>query len=376
MNVVFWVCVVGSVYSYLIYPLLLILVPRRPHHHTPREPAADGRRVSLIIACRNEAGRLRQKIENALESDHAGLEILVASDASDDGSDDIVREYSSRGVRLVRSPVRLGKEHAQGLAIQESQGDLLVFSDAGTDIPPRSISRLVELFDDPGIGAISSEDTFLAADGRIAGEGAYVRYEMWLRLLESQRAGLVGLSGSFFAIRREVADAWDVSIPSDFACALNAVRKGLVSVSTSEVRGIYRDIKDPKREFGRKVRTGIRGMSAVFRVAEVLNPLRYGWFSFQVWSHKVMRWAVPWFLLGVVVATLVLAADHRGFRVLLLLETAGILVLLGIHWQPGLRGITVLRIAYYFAQTNLALAVAATKFMAGRRVTVWEPSVR
>src|SRR5690606_391575 len=109
-------------------------------------------------------------------------------------------------------------------------GDIIVFSDAGTDLPPESIGFIVERFGDPSVGAVSSEDLFIAPDGKLVGEGAYVKYEMWLRRLESERAGLVGLSGSFFAVRRSVLTRWDATIPSDFACALMTFQSGLVAV--------------------------------------------------------------------------------------------------------------------------------------------------
>jgi hypothetical protein len=373
MKVLFWLCIVGAMYSYLLYPLILAVMPRRKQTAEKASPVAP--RVSLIIACRNERLRLRHKIENALASNYPDLEIIVASDASDDGSDEIVLEFQSRNVRLVRSPVRRGKEYAQGLAIREAGGEIIVFSDAGTDFSADAISHLVEAFRDPLVGAVSSEDTFVSSDGRIAGEGLYVRYEMWLRALESRRSGLVGLSGSFFAIQKTVGEQWNAEIPSDFACALNSVRAGLVAVSTPVVRGIYRDIKDPSREFQRKVRTAVRGMAAVANLREVLDLTRYGRFSFQVWSHKIMRWMVPWFLLATFVTNLWLLPTGVVYKAIFALQLAGYGAVLLAHFAPALRR-GPLRIAYYFVQANIALAVAGVLFVRGRRIVVWEPSVR
>jgi cellulose synthase/poly-beta-1,6-N-acetylglucosamine synthase-like glycosyltransferase len=373
MKVIFWVCLLGALYSYFIYPLLLQLIRRRTAIVADEN---DAPRVSLIIACRNEEKRLRAKIENALATIYSNREILVASDASDDSSDSIVESYAGAGVRLVRSPERRGKEHAQGLAIAAATGEILVFTDAGTDTPPESIGELVASFRDPRVGAVSSEDRFVGPDGKLVGEGAYVRYEMWLRQLESQRAGLVGLSGSFFAVRKSVLTSWDSTIPSDFACALRTVQAGMVAISNSKVHGIYKDIADPSREYGRKVRTAIRGMSAVVRLAEVLNPFRYGMFSFQVWSHKVMRWLVPWFLLGLFVVSWVLASAGLLYRLALWAQCAGYVAVLLAHWVPRLRNWTLVRLGYYFVQANLALASAGVQLLAGKRVVVWNPSPR
>src|SRR4051794_26871149 len=186
----FWIALFGCLYSYAIYPAILLLLPRRSVRPGSGPEAGSPPRVSLVIACRNEAGRLPHKLQNALQINYPNLEILVASDASDDDSDAIVRSYSDRGVRLVRSPQRRGKEFVQGLAVAAAEGEIIVFSDAGTDLTLDSIDWIVAAFADPSVGAVSSEDHYLSADGKIVGEGAYVRYEMWLRRLESGRAGL------------------------------------------------------------------------------------------------------------------------------------------------------------------------------------------
>jgi cellulose synthase/poly-beta-1,6-N-acetylglucosamine synthase-like glycosyltransferase len=373
MKWLFWLCAFGAIYSYVIYPLLLMLVRKR----------APGMRaenflplVTIVIACRNEQKRLRGKIQNTLASSYGNREILVASDASDDDSDAIVAEFREAGVRLVRSPERRGKEHAQGLAIAQARGEIIVFTDAGTDLPADSIGELVESFRDAAVGAVSSEDRFLSADGRTVGEGAYVRYEMWLRQLESKRSGLVGLSGSFFAIRKSIIRTWDATIPSDFACALMATRAGLRAVANPRVHGVYKDVADSRAEYGRKVRTAIRGMTAVLKGAEVLNPFRYGMFSFQVWSHKVMRWLVPWFLLGLWVTSWMLADAGTVYRAAFWLQCAGYIAVILCHWSPMLRAFAPLRLGYYFVQVNVALATAAVQVLAGKRVVVWNPSAR
>jgi glycosyltransferase involved in cell wall biosynthesis len=373
IKVLFWVCAVGAVYSYLLYPFALRLVPRR-RRTSFRDHSVPS--VSLIIACRNEKIRLRNKIERSLTIDYPDLEILVASDCSDDGSDEIAAAFSSAGVKLVRSQERRGKEFAQGMAIAAARGDLLVFSDAGTDIPPDAIRLLARDFEDPAVGAVSSEDQFVGADGGVVGEGAYVKYEMWLRRLESQRAGLVGLSGSFFAVRRSILGDWRTDIPSDFACALAAVRAGKIAVSDSNVRGIYKDIADPKKEYGRKVRTAIRGMTALAKNIAVLNVVRYGWFSFQVFSHKLARWLIPWCMAGCVITGALLAA-HSGFYAALLVMQLGLYgAALAASLWPTLQRVSVFRLVRYFIQVNLAIAEAGVKFAMGKRVVVWEPSKR
>ncbi|MEL7310229.1 MAG: glycosyltransferase family 2 protein [Pseudomonadota bacterium] len=361
-----------SVYSYFVYPLILLVLPKR---QAMSEHSDDLPSVTLIIAAHNEAARIKEKLENTAKIDYPKerLEVLVASDCSTDETDDIVR--ATDGVTLVRADEHLGKEYAQSLAVKAASGDILVFSDAATAVPAEAIRNLVRVFDDPSVGAVSSEDRFLTEDGEVAGEGLYVRYEMWLRAQESRLAGLVGLSGSFFAARASVCENWDIVSPSDFNTALNCARAGLVAVSSPAVVGIYKDIKNPAKEFQRKVRTVVRGMTAVARAPVVLNPARMGMFAFQVWSHKIMRWMVPWFLAILAVTSFV--APKTPLVILILIAQILFYGAAAIAWTaPLLRENGLLRVVFFFAQVNLAIAVASIQFLSGKRITTWKPSVR
>lgn len=376
MKFLFWILCVGAVYSYFLYPLALLLLSRlsgrRPMHPVPAPPP----RVTLIIAAHNERERIREKLDNSLRIEWPGLEVIVASDCSTDGTDDIVRDYAGRGVRLVRSPQRLGKEYAQQRAVTEAVGDILVFSDSGTSIEPDAVARLVAYFGDPSIGAVSSEDRFVRDDGALVGEGAYVRYEMMVRRLESRLAGLVGLSGSFFAARRGVCEQWDVQAPSDFNTALNCARLGLRAVTAPDVHGFYRDLKDPSREYQRKVRTVIRGMSGLARHPDVLSLRRYGVFAWQIWSHKVMRWLVPVFLIGLLGATVALQSEHVVYQAALFGQMGFYALALAAHRFAALRRAAPIRLVYFFCQVNVAIVQAGASFLTGRRIQTWQPSAR
>jgi glycosyltransferase involved in cell wall biosynthesis len=336
------------------------------------------RKISIIITVFNEEKRIREKLENTLLIDYPAeyLDIMVASDCSTDSTDSIVESYAGSNIRLVRADERKGKEYAQLCAIQKSQGEILVFSDVATQIPPDALRFLVAKFSDPQVGAVSSEDRFISNDGQIAGEGAYVKYEMWLRRLESDRAGLVGLSGSFFSARKEICRDWDIYSPSDFNTALNCAKQGKVAISCSDVVGIYSDVQDSKLEYGRKMRTVIRGMTAIFRHPEVLNPFRMGMFAFQVWSHKIMRWAVPWFMLLLFLVTLSLQDSGTIYVVALIAQLVFYAVAMLGWLSAQAREHAIVRIVYFFVQTNIALAQAMLSFLMGKRMTVWTPTSR
>ena len=378
MEVLFYIFLLLCSYSYFIYPLILKVLPARSSREKILVDDPGLPSLSLIITVHNEEGRIMEKLENTLALDYPRdrLEIIIASDFSVDATDSMVESYAAQGVRLVRADQRKGKEYAQLCAIREAEGAILVFSDVATEIPADALRALAAEFVDERVGALSSEDRFISNDGRVAGEGAYVKYEMWLRRLESDRAGLVGLSGSFFAARREVCEDWDIYSPSDFNTALNCAKQGLVAVTSPEVVGIYQDVKDPGLEYRRKVRTVIRGLTAIVRHPEVLNPMKMGMFSFQVWSHKIMRWVVPWFMLIFALLTLLLQSRGGIYQAALIAQLLFYGIALLGWWSVRARENSVVRIIFFFVQTNLALAKAVSSFMMGNRMTVWTPSRR
>ena len=376
MEALFWLCLVAATYSYVWYPALLLILP--PRKCATDEPAIPVRKIAIVIAARNEASKIAEKLDNtlALERADVELDVIVASDASDDATDSIVLGYAGQGIRLVRSPVRRGKEHAQEVAIASTLADLIVFTDAGTILPKDALLHLLDAFRDPTVGAVSSVDRFITADGSLQGEGAYVRYEMWLRDLETRFYSLVGLSGSFFAARRNVCQQWDNRVQSDFGTALSCVQAGMRAISDRRVIGYYKNIADDRKEYQRKVRTVTRGMGSLRIRTEVLNVARDGRFSFEVFSHKLMRWATPWFLLVTLLVNATLLSAGPLYGTLFVVQIALYLSPLASRIAPGLRKVGPARIAIYFVEVNAAMAHAALLTLSGRTILTWEPSKR
>ena len=376
METAFWLCAIAAAYSYFWYPALLLILPN--HRSDPGAARIPIGKVAIVVAARNEASKIAEKLDNTLTLERGDIELdlMVASDASDDATDSIVRSYAHKGIRLVRSPERRGKEHAQGLAIASTDADLIVFTDAGTILPKDALTHLLEAFSDPSVGAVSSVDRFITADGTLQGEGAYVRYEMWLRDLESRFHSLVGLSGSFFAARRSVCQGWDDRVQSDFGTALSCVQRGMRAVSDRRVIGYCKNIADNRKEYQRKLRTVIRGMNSLRIRAEVLNVARYGRFSFEVLSHKVMRWATPWFLLGALATNAALLSREPLYGALFVAQIALYFSPLVARAAPGLRKIGLARICIYFVEVNVAILHATLLSLSGRTILTWEPSKR
>jgi cellulose synthase/poly-beta-1,6-N-acetylglucosamine synthase-like glycosyltransferase len=377
LEAAFWFCAIGSGFSYFFYPAILLLAPRVPVNLAAPQQLP---RISVIIAARNEQKRIEHKLRSTLALDYPRelLEIIVASDASDDRTDEIVRFFGASGVRLSRHGQRGGKEAAQAHAIGESTGEVIVFTDSATRLEPDALQRIARNFSDPTVGAVSSEDRLepVSTRGSSSGEAAYVRYEMWLRRLESDRAGLVGLSGSLFAVRRLVAERWPIHVPSDISAALRAASLGLRVIADPDLCGYYSDLHDTSNEYERKVRTVVRGMAAVANMRELLNPFRYGWYSFQLWGHKILRWMTPVFLI-VLWAVSGLLAAHGTFYLAMFALQSFVYGVAALAWLiPQLQRIAPLRLACYLVQVHVALLDAGLRYARGERIIVWSPSVR
>lgn len=376
VEIVFWSSVFLVFYAYFGYPLILYLLSVFRAKEIKKGDITPP--VSFIITAHNEEKLIARKIKNSLAQDYPKdkLEIIVASDCSTDDTDNIVRSFASDGVKLVRAPERGGKENAQKCAIDVARGDVLIFSDVATTLDVDGLRTIVKSFNDPKVGCVSSVDKFLDEEGNISGEGAYVKYEMFLRQLETRVNTLVGLSGSFFAARRAVCRYWATDLQSDFNTLLNTVKMGLRGVSDPQSIGYYANILNETEEFDRKVRTVLRGITVLMRNVAILNPLRYGLFSWQVFSHKLCRWLVPfWVILAFLTNLLLMSKSMLYFGLFIAQVCFYGLALLHVYWDSFSMS-RLGRIAGFFLMTNASIFRAWLNYMTGERMVKWSPSKR
>lgn len=378
MRWLFWISVGWIAYAYVGYAALLRVLAAswpRPVARSDVRP-----RVSVIVTAHDAVGQIGAKLENLLSQEYPPdrLEIVVADDGSGDGTGRLVEDqFAARGVRLVRQEIRGGKERAQKAAIAASRGEVLVFTDVGTLLDRGGIAAIVRSFADPSVGCVSSEDRLLdPARGPVGGERGYVGYEMSLRRLESRVGSIVGLSGSFFAARREVCAGFSDRLASDFRIALVAARLGYRAVVDEAAVGYYRDVGARTSEFGRKVRTVVRGLTVLFAERGLLNPFRFGLFSWQLVSHKLVRWVVPFAMLATLAASGVLGPRSAFFAVAFALQAAGYLAAGLVASFPRLAWLPFARALRYFVEVNLAILVAWARYVRGDRIVTWTPSAR
>ena len=363
-------------FAYFGYPLSLLFVSGGRDANAKNVTALPS--VTFIVTVHNEEARIKSKLENTFSLDYPKdrLQLIIASDGSSDRTNEIVRSYSAQGVQLVDLRDRGGKESAQREAVKHATGEIIVFSDVATAMETGGLRQLVSSFSDPTVGCVSSEDCLLGRDGKPSGESLYVRYEMWLRRLESRANSLVGLSGSLFAARKEVCKDFSSEMQSDFRTVLNSVKLGLRGVSDPLAIGLYQDTADQKREWDRKIRTVVRGLTVFFRHMELLNVFQYGLFSYQLFCHKLLRWSVPFFMMLAFVFNLALVKGSFVFSGLLLLQILlyglGVLGVL----RPKLQELIMVKIPTYFLAVNVSILFAWWRYLSGQRIITWTPTRR
>ena len=364
------------IHAYFGYALSLAMIGLFRSKKINKSPFSPS--LTMIIAAHNEEKMIQRKIENILRLTYPKekLQVIIASDGSTDRTNEIIRRYGNEGIQLLELMERKGKEGAQKAAVRRAVGDILVFSDAATMLDPGGLQRITANFADPTVGCVSSEDRVMTGAGNPGGENLYVRYEMWLRLLESRVNSLVGMSGSFFAARKEVCEDFSGELQSDFRTVLNSVKLGLRAVSDPEVIGYYRDVDQEKQEFDRKVRTVVRGLTVFFKHIHFLNAMKYGLFSYQYFCHKLLRWLVPALLFVAFIANLILALQSKLFLLLFLGQV--IFYTLGArgYHRPATASTPLLKIPAYFLLVNISIGLAWIRYLKGQRVVMWQPTER
>jgi cellulose synthase/poly-beta-1,6-N-acetylglucosamine synthase-like glycosyltransferase len=382
--VVFWVSLAAVTWTYAGYPLLLLALarvrrrspqPLRSTEDPPPEPT-----VTIVVSVYNEEKAIRRKLESTLALDYPPekLEVIVASDCSTDRTHDIVRELEPRGVRLVVLPERAGKTAAQNLAAATAKGEVLIFTDATTELARGSVRALGACFADPRIGCVGAELEYVSEGGSAVGKGGglYWRYEKRVKELESQVGTLIGVSGCLYAVRASAYRPIEPDLISDFVIAGDVFRRGFVTVYGGGSVSSEKTHEETGREFEMRVRVIVRTINALVRRARMLNPLRYGFFSFQLFSHKVLRYLVPELLIAIFASGLYLAvaggASAPTYRAFLIAQLA-LYLAAAVGWlrqRLGLR-IPFVHVPFYFLVVNLAALWALVLYLRGERKVTW-----
>jgi cellulose synthase/poly-beta-1,6-N-acetylglucosamine synthase-like glycosyltransferase len=382
-QIIFWTSVAALFYVYAGYPLLVYAVSRafpKPIRRAslPVEPL-----VTILITAYNEEKDIRRKLENTLLIDYPKekLEILVASDGSIDRTDEIVREFEAQGVKLFRQEGRAGKTFTQNKAVElAATGEIILFSDATTDYAPDVLRKILPNFADESIGCVAGKLIYVDNSKSTVGTGArrYWNYETFLKESESRACSLIGASGCLYAVRKSAYRPMYREACSDFLICTVVFRQGLRSVYEPEAVCA----EETNRRAGVEMRMRVRVISQTFtdlwRNRDMLNPFKSGFYAVQLVSHKLLRYAVPVFLISIFLSTALLtatAANSLFYGLVFAFQTAFYLAAF-IAWllleRNGVKS-GVLAMPLYFVLANIASVAAFYKFLSGERYAKWEP---
>jgi cellulose synthase/poly-beta-1,6-N-acetylglucosamine synthase-like glycosyltransferase len=370
-----------AIYAYAIYPCVLWIVGRLISPARAWPGANEWPTVTMTVPVYNAAAKIRATLTHLLEVDYPRelIQLLVLSDASDDGTDDIVREFAAQGVELLRAPARQGKTAAENAAVAVARGEIIVNVDATIVVPKHSLKPLVRAFDDPTVGVASGRDVSIGAGERDAtgAESGYIGYEMWVRDLETKIGSIVGASGCFYGIRRQIRTTpLPPELSWDFASTLVARQQGFRSVSVPAAVCFVPRASDVRGELTRKSRTMARGLSTLFRFAALMNPLKYGSFAIMLVSHKLFRW-LPFLLApSALVALGWLAATSVAAAILFGVITVGITVGAATIRRNGLATVRPLALASFVVAAVAAGFLAWVDALRGARLATWDPTRR
>ncbi|HUA01079.1 MAG TPA: glycosyltransferase [Candidatus Aquilonibacter sp.] len=368
----FWVSLGVIVYVYFGYPLLLKLDLLGCRVDFIRRDVLPS--ISVIVPAHNEESTIAQKLESLIDSDYPRelVEILVGSDGSSDSTEKVVERFHDEGVGLISFPKQQGKSAMQNGLVSFASGDILVFTDADTLLERSALRRLAENFADSRVGLVTARALYSNASEAsiVANESLYLRYDTWLRRRESERGILAMASGALFALRRGLWQPLDPTLGDDFELPLRMVRAGMRNVIDERVTALTRLGQDrPGSMVGLKVRIISKDLRALLIHRELLNPVRHGALAVGLWSHKVLRWFVPPFLLAVLASSLLLAG-HPFFRAALWFELAFCALAL-VGTLPFVDRLPLCSVPASFCLVNLAAVLGIVKCVTGRTSGKW-----
>jgi cellulose synthase/poly-beta-1,6-N-acetylglucosamine synthase-like glycosyltransferase len=379
--IVFWACLLPTLYTYLLYPVcvwlcvhLLRNVPERAMAEPKELPT-----VTLLVAAHNEEDVIESKIRNSLTFDYPRdrLNIVIGSDGSSDRTGQIVSQFAAQGVRLLDYHQRRGKVAVLNSAVQQTDGEILVLSDANTEFDRLALRRLVRWFADPEIIAVCGRLILLdPADGTNV-DGLYWRYETFLKKCEGSLGALLGANGAIYALRRSAyVPVPDNTIIDDFVIPLlSKVRYGGRLVY--DAAAVAWEATPPAigSEFRRRIRIGTGGYQSLTLLWKLLSP-RHGWTAFAFFSHKLLRWLVPFLLLGMVISNLVLL-NHPFYQLTLAAQVAIFtLSILGMYLHGNGLVLKAMRAATMFFGMNLALLFGFWHWLTSPQTGVWNRTAR
>jgi len=373
-KVIFWLMGFIIAYTYFGYSLLLYLISLMVNNKVKKKNIEPP--VTFLITSYNEEGSIRQKLENTLNLDYPKdkLEIIVASDGSTDKTDEIVKEFKDKGVILHRVEGRVGKTETQNQTVKVAKGDIIIFSDATTEYHKDAIKKIVRNYNDPTVGAVSGRYEYIDPKGTQVGLATILfwRYENFIKSRQTRIKTITGACGCIYSVRRELYEPLRKDVISDLVEPLKILEKGYRIAFEPEAVAYEQTTEKTSQEFNMRIRVISRGMNGLLSAKSLLNPLRYGFVSFQLFSHKVLRWLIPFFVTLLFFANLALLGKNFYNLIFILQVFFYLFALLGWIVDRFNKKIKLFSLPLYFCVVNLASAVSLIRTIWGEKHIVWE----
>jgi cellulose synthase/poly-beta-1,6-N-acetylglucosamine synthase-like glycosyltransferase len=382
---VFWACLGLVAYTYLLYPCLLFVIYVAAQVRADLGYLAarrDRRRrslrdrdlppVTMIVPAYNEEAHLKDKIANVLELDYPRdrLQVVFVSDGSTDRTDEILEAVAEPFVETVRLARRSGKAGALNHAVGLARHGILVLSDASTLFMPDALKQLVRHFDDARVGVVCAALKLRGGDEFKQTEGVYWRYEIAVRLMEGRLGATLTASGAIYALRRECFRPLEPDdVIDDFVIPMRARKLGFRVVFDPEAEAVEFAGRSVKDEFTRRTRIALGSFHALGELSRVpLTPVA----CLSFFSHKFLRWVLPFLLIGLFASNLLLL-DGAIYRVALAVQ-GSFYLLAGVGFLFRERGtrVPLAMLCYFLVAMNVAFLVGFLRFVGGHKQTAWE----
>jgi cellulose synthase/poly-beta-1,6-N-acetylglucosamine synthase-like glycosyltransferase len=375
----FWIAVLWVAYIYVGYPVLLKFLPKLPVQN-PIGMESYAPKVSILIAAFNEAGVIEATINNKLRQNYPAelLQIIVISDESEDGTDEIVKAMAAKDsrIRLIRQAPRQGKTSGLNLAMPSATGDIIIFSDANSHYHPSALQEMINCFKDPEVGYVTGKMVYTNQDGSLVGDGcsAYMKYENYMRRLETQIGSIVGVDGGVDAIRKSLYQPMNADQLPDFVQPLKVVTQKKRVIFCEAALLHEEALSNSTSEFRMRVRVSLRAYWAMWDMKHLFNPFEYKLFSLQLFSHKLLRYLAFIPLMLALISNLFLLNHGWVYFLALIAQMSFYLMAIFVHWVRGSHN-KLFGLAHYFCLINVASAIAFFKFLKGDKIVMWKPRV-
>jgi cellulose synthase/poly-beta-1,6-N-acetylglucosamine synthase-like glycosyltransferase len=385
-QIVFFLSLFLIVYTYILYPIVLLCIYAvvqvrrdlsylmdRHNRRVPENNSGELPAVTLIIPAYNEADCLEVKIRNLAQIDYpaAKLDVILVSDGSTDGSNEILGAVQHPGIRTLILPDRMGKANALNVAISRARSEVLILSDASTLLAPDAVQKLVRHFSNPTVGAVCAALEFERTSESKHTEGIYWNYEGMLRLMESRLGATLTASGALYAVRRSAFKPLSTrTVIDDFAIPMNVRRLGFTVLYDPEAKAVEFAASSVGGEFTRRIRIAVGSFRAL---KSILGSRMDASTFFAFVSHKLLRWILPFLVIALLVSNAVVLSRSP----LYLISFCGQLLFygwacLGAIFHDRLKHVPGALLAYFLLAMNMAYLVGFARLFMRREEVTWK----